>query len=221
VNLPVTPDALARLPSELAWVEKEYAPSGPVTLTHTYRKGAPGRETGATKRWTIQPLGMHGVCSLFPYPLEQVKGTIDVELVRCQGKHGQRDIDLDLAGVAGNRPVTIKGKVYGPREHCGVHVDIRGEDLLLDDSMYRALASLRGAVDVASQFMPEESRQLGLHERPMGKADIHAALRRPPGQRESEHVFTIRFHDTRVKYNQFPYPLEDVSGTLVIHPDHW
>jgi hypothetical protein len=33
--------------------------------------------------------------------------------------------------------------------------------------------------------------------------------------------YLIRFHDATVRYDVFPYPLEDVSGILDIQPGHW
>ena len=31
----------------------------------------------------------------------------------------------------------------------------------------------------------------------------------------------MAFHDTSLKYDLFPYPLEKVTGMLDIQPDHW
>jgi hypothetical protein len=216
-HLPVTPALLARLPEELSWIQQDYAPTGPVTVTHTYRRG-PGRPQA--RHWQIAPEGMTATCSHFPYPIDSVTGTVDVETAGAP----DRDIRIDLAGKAGGRPVRVCGTVRGPREASAVEVDVRGQDLLLDDRMFRALQKMDKAGNtarVAAQFLPEPSRLHGLAARPMGKADVHAALRRPLGQRQFQHVFTITFRDSAVQYDLFPYPLENVSGTLVLHRDHW
>src|SRR5262249_52586321 len=73
----------------------------------------------------------------------------------------------------------------------------------------------------ARQFLCDASRQQGLRKRPMGTADFQAAVRRKTGQRYIEKHYTVQFRDCAAKYDQFPYPLEGVSGTLYLHPDRW
>src|SRR5205807_9331517 len=75
-HVPITPAFLAQLPPELDWIQKEYAPAGPATITHTFRRGE-GRPR--TRHWTISAEGMSAVCSYFPYPVDQVYGTVEVE----------------------------------------------------------------------------------------------------------------------------------------------
>src|SRR5262249_44093539 len=97
--------------------------------------------------------------------------------------------------------------------------DIRGQDLALDDKVLRALPPQ--AIKAAMAFLPAKSRRLGLANHPMGMADFHAAIRRSPGQDRLGQRLTVSFQEAELEYDAFPYPLENVSGVLVVHPDHW
>jgi hypothetical protein len=55
----------------------------------------------------------------------------------------------------------------------------------------------------------------------MGRADVKVSIRRPRGQARFFNRYVVAFHDAAVKYDQFPYPLENVRGVLDIQPDHW
>jgi hypothetical protein len=211
-HLPVTAELMARLPDCLRWVQDDYAPTGSLSVTFTCRRG--GAPAPACKRWVFKPEGMTALCSYFPYPAEAVRGTVAVD-----ASSADLACTIDLAGSAGGQPITVRGKVVGPRASSEVEVDVRGTDLLLDHRVLRALPA--GSRKLALQFLPDDSRDLGLRARPMGKADFYAAIRRRRGRHRFENCYTIYFHDSALKYDLFPYPLEGVSGTLVIHPDHW
>ncbi len=214
-HLSITPELLAKLPAELDWVQKDYAPTGLLTIEHTYKRG---RDRPTKRHWSLQAEGMSAVCSHFPYPVQGARGTIEIETANAP----ERDFTFDLRGEAGGSPVSVSGTIRGPLATSAVQVDVRGKGLVLDDKLFTALQALgEDTVQVAAQFRPEASRRLGLRARPMGKADFHAALRRPLGEEKVHNVFTVDFREMAVKYDLFPYPLEDVSGTLVFHPDHW
>ena len=41
------------------------------------------------------------------------------------------------------------------------------------------------------------------------------------GHSEFQNRIVARFHDTKLTFNMFPYPVEQVAGVLDILPDHW
>jgi hypothetical protein len=214
-HLSVDDDALARLPEDLQWIKEDYSPRGTVTVLHNFRRGRGGP---AVKRWVVRAEGGRAVCKYFPYPVDGVTGEVEVDVARPQ----QRCVCLDLSGSAGGRPVSVRGTVRGPREARSVRVDVRGQGLVLDDKIMRALQRAHPrSHKVAQQFLPERCRGGGLRTHPMGKADFHAAIRCQAGEKRFQNIFTLTFRDTAVRYDLFPYPLEDVTGVLVIHPDHW
>jgi hypothetical protein len=215
-HLHIDAAVLGRLPENLDWIQKDYTPVGTVSLTHSFRRGA--GPTPVTRRWVIRPEGGRASCVYFPYPVTNVQGIIDVDVSRTP----ERNITLDLKGRAGPCPVTVTGNVIGPKATSEVQIDVRGQGLVLDEPVLKALASVTGDPSkIAEQFLPDRCRNGGIRHTSMGKADFHAAVHRPCGQTKMQNIFTVAFKEAAVKYDQFPYPLENVTGVLVLYPDHW
>jgi hypothetical protein len=211
-NLPATRAVSERLPDYLRFIEEDFSPGGAISFGYRYRKAGPGP---LVKEWTVEPQGMSGSFHEFPYPLRDVWGTIRLDT----SVPGFRNITLDLHGKAGERPAALRGHIRGPRSTSEVVLDITGNGIPLDDRLYRALDER--ALKIARQFIPADSRRLGLAARPMGQADVVAAIRRPMGQSEYRKRFTITFRQVRVLYDHFPLPLENVGGVLDLIGDHW
>jgi hypothetical protein len=210
-RLPMTAEVLARLPEDLRFLEAEYQPRGPVSVSYTYRRAGPGARP--LKEWVVRPEGMTGLCDVFPYPLEGVTGTVRLDTLAIP----LRNIRLDLHGMAGGRPVQVQGRIKGEKKTSEVALEIQASGLLLD---HRVMAALPPRVrQVAGQFLPKKSREVGLHEAPMGHGDVVAVIQRTPGQTQIRKKFTITFHGASVYYDQFPYDVEGVEGELVVHPD--
>ncbi len=217
-HLNITPTILDRFPEQLRFIRKDYSPAGPLSVHYTYRQAG---ESRLVKECLVEPEGMDACFDDFPYPLKQVRGKIRVDLRSLPGV----DVAMDLSAQAGGKPVTLKGSVKGDKKTPELYLDIRGSDVLLDDKIMDALSPDRPVVSriarVAQQFLPEQSRLRGLGVCPMGKADIQALIRRTPGQQKLDRRFTISFKDSSMKFDQFPYQLDKVSGVLIVHSDHW
>jgi hypothetical protein len=84
-----------------------------------------------------------------------------------------------------------------------------GENIPLDARLDAALVEERESQTIARAFHPQ------------GLADIRAHIRREAGHSKCSNEIIIRFHDASMRYDVFPYPVENVSGTLNIQPDHW
>ncbi len=54
-----------------------------------------------------------------------------------------------------------------------------------------------------------------------GKGDIKAFIRHKPGTNGFQNEYHVRFHDAAMRWDPFPYPLENVSGFLDIYPKYW
>ncbi|MFO0843658.1 MAG: AsmA-like C-terminal region-containing protein [Gemmataceae bacterium] len=211
-QLVVDDDLLARLPPDLHFIKEDFSPSGPCTIRYRYRRVglAP-----LVKEWVIEPHGMAGSYFDFPVPVRDVRGSIWLDTSRAP----LRSIRIDLSGLACDRPATLRGTIRGEKKTSEVVLDAAGKDVLLDDRIERAVPPRvrRGA----SQFYPARSRQHGLAAYPLGEADVSAEFRRGHGEEHLRKQFTLTFRKTSVLYDQFPYPLENVSGVLVLYPDHW
>lgn len=210
-RLPVTPLLLDRLPTPLKFFKDDFSPAGPLTLTYTFRRCTHGPHR---QEVLLRAEGMTGCYRGFPYPVERISGTLRADLARLP----HQDVLIDLAGYTGDRPVTVRGRLTGEKQTTEAAIDIEGRDVPLDGRLFTALPPR--AKRVAGQFLPDDSRRLGLDRCPMGRGDVVAHIRRLPS---GNYANTIRatLKDARVRYDEFPYPLENVSGKLVIYPDHW
>ena len=144
----------------------------------------------------------------FPYPLERMTGTLDMNLLT-------RLLEIDVTGHTGgglgiSRPVFIKGTWKGEGQQADGDIDIHGTDIALDEQLVSALPTA-----------PTNFQRLARGFNAVGKGDIKAHIRFEPGAREFRNQYHVRFHETFVRWDKFPYPLENVSGFLDIYPKHW
>jgi hypothetical protein len=210
LHVRATPDVLQRLPPFLAFIQHDFSPTGPVSVHYAYRREGPGPH----KLWRIDLEGVEGAYRRFKYPLRGVRGGI-----RVDASAQPVGITLDLTAETEGPPVTLHGVLKGGRKSDELHIEIRGQDVLLDDRILAALPP--DAQKTAQHFLSEPSRRRGLRERPMGRADFVAAIDRAAGSEDLQKNFTITFKDAAVEYDQLPIPWEHVSGVLRLHPDRW
>jgi hypothetical protein len=211
-HLAVTPELLAQLPGTCPDMGRDYSPSGPVSFDYSYSRNTEGQWR---KHWRVVPEGVAGEFICFRYPVESVTGVIDVDV----NSDKDNRVVVDLQGRAGGQPISLKGQTRGEKGKAGVDMVLEGRNIVLDHKVFRALPEK--SQDVARKFLPQASRQEGLHTRPMGLADLEVHIHRPRGHLKFANRFLITFHDAAVKYDLFPYPLSGVRGVLDIHPDHW
>lgn len=198
-HLTVCPELFARLPESLREIQEDYRPQGPVSLSVEVRR----RGGQWSRHCTLRPEEMTATFEKFPYPLERLTGTLVQELDPATGTDSLR---LDLVGYSADRPIHIRGTVQG-HNPAAVAVDIWGDNLPLDAKLEAAL--------------PPQYQKLAHAFHPTGKVDFVATIRRAPGETAFANRYIARFHDATVRYEVFPYPLEQVSGVLDILPDHW
>lgn len=216
-HLHVAAPCYDRLPPVCQHLWELYRPLGPVSLHYTYCRTAPERWR---KHWEIRPEGMSARFKHFPYPIETVTGKVEVDL---SSDHDDT-IQVNLAGRGGDRPVTVKGSVRGDQAN-EVDLVVAADDVPVDHELMRALPEK--SREVARTFLPTRSRELGLSRQPLGLiqpaglANIKVFIRRNRGRTEFANRYVIALHDASLRYNLFPYPLENVSGVLDIQPDHW
>lgn len=215
------PDSLQKMQQDLQQLQREFSPTGQATVTFSFRSESAG---DWSKTIVVQPEQASAEYEDFRYRLERITGTIRQE----SGAMKERLVKVDLVGYAGKQPVYVRGEVKGEKEKAAVNIDIWGHDILLEDRLLAAL--------------PKKYQDLARSFKPAGKANFKALIRRTPspasagmakaGQQQavseakSDHgqfhnQYTIAFHHATLCYNEFPYPLEDVSGVLDIQPDHW
>lgn len=192
------------LPEKLQKLNHDYEPNGPVNLAYHF-----ARVSGQWKKHCVIDVeDLTATYEKFRYPLEHMKGRLDQEIDHQQGIDR---LTVNLMGYAGTRPVKVEGTVVGEGPTAGVDVTISGDDLTIDEKL---LASLPGR--------PEHTTQdLARSFHPAGRIDFQAFVRKPLGTTKFQNRYLMRFHDASVRYDVFPYPLENVSGELDVLPDHW
>jgi hypothetical protein len=202
-NLMLTPELFDQLPDELKEVWEDYQPEGPASLSLTCEQDPAG---GWQRRCVIQPADLHAVCRYFPYALEHLQGTLEHE----SGSGREEVLKINLVGRSGPRPIHIKGDVRGPRGNRAVQVDLWGEDLPLDQKLLDALGKV-----------PGDYRRLVESFHATGRGNFRALIRREPGDAHFRNRILVFLHHVAARYDEFPYPLENVRGVLDIQPDHW
>jgi hypothetical protein len=100
----------------------------------------------------------------------------------------------------------VDGRLDRPDPCAAAELSIRGEDILIDDELYRGLGARYGWI----------RDQL----RPLGRIDVDLALHRSacigdePGTWRSE--TTVRFDDLSASYVGLPYPVDHLAGELIV-----
>jgi AsmA-like protein len=201
-HLRIAPDVYDKLPPQMAKICADFHPEGTMSLVSDVHQKAGRLNAG----YTVTLEGMSILFRDFPYPVYGVTGSLVF-----QDSGESPTVAVKLAGTAGKRPVKVEGRVFGEGlspevEHePGIHLDITGNDIPVDEV---GIAALKEAPQrVARQF------------KPTGLVDVSAELRRPAGTRAvprppmQNHIL-LRFHDATMCYEKFPYPVENVQGTL-------
>ena len=195
-----------KLPPAAKQVEDMLAPSGIATLHMELN-----REAGKLHRLLrIQPDGMNVTYSGFPYPLKNLRGTVE----HTSGIGEPDRIGLNLTAEGGGTNVNIDGTIINPGPHCDVNIKITGKNAVLDEQLISAIPG----------DSPAKIRRL----RPAALGDFVALIRqndevrRIHGPDEADNEFTIQVHKGSLNYIEFPYLMENLEGTLIIHtvPDH-
>ncbi|MBO0698765.1 MAG: hypothetical protein J2P46_10245 [Zavarzinella sp.] len=198
-DLVVGPDLFERLPPKFAEARNLFAPAGPADVTYEQRR----ERDGPVKRLVFRPKGMTAKYRGFPYPVDRIRGTVEAALV----EDGPRRYEVDLVGEAGGKPVTLKGRVTGGRER-DVDLVLTGSDIVLD----------KGLIDALPDDYPATVRRLN----PAASGDFTAKIRhnartrRDHGPEAFDNEFDIRVRTGSITYDDFPYPLRNLAGHLII-----
>ncbi|MCI0378421.1 MAG: AsmA-like C-terminal region-containing protein [Gemmataceae bacterium] len=202
-HLELTEELFARLPDKVRRLHPLFLPKGQGNLRISCARRA-GRwqplRTGAPSRITLYPDNLAVTYVKFPYPVQRVTGTVDLDLLT------QR-VEVEATVHAGARPVLVKGTWQGEGSEVAARFDIQGQEIPLDETLLAAL--------------PPHFEKWARSFHAAGKADVKAHLRHEPGAKEFHCEYHLRFADTAVKWDNFKYPLENVSGYLDIYPKHY
>src|SRR5262245_11588082 len=199
-DLLIGPELFERLPARFAEARALFAPAGPADVTYEQRR----ESTGIKKRLVFRAKGMTAKYREFPYPVDHIRGTIEAALA----DNAPSQYQVDLVAEGAGKPVTLKGRVVGGPDR-DVDLVLTGSDIVLDKTLIDAL--------------PEEYPALIRRFRPAATSDFtakwrhNARTRRDHGPGVFDNEFDIRIRTGTINYEDFPYPLRDLSGTLIVH----
>lgn len=186
----------ACLPESRQKVYDSLQPTGKVDLTVWVTYNA---RDGWNRESDLIARGCTVVHTKFPYLVEQIEGTI---------KHRGDMLDIAMRGVAGQRPITLVGRVKNPGPEAEAVFDIEGTSLPID-------GKLRAASPPAMQHSLDSLRLHGLF-------DGRIRISRPPGLNQKFTPFIVaRLRECSANPKCFSYAMTGVTGIVEGIGDDW
>jgi len=201
-HLKVTEELVARLPEKLRKMQDLFEARGlaAVHVHAAFKDGAWTRlANGEPSVASILPENMSACFEKFRYPLERIRGSVRQDLL-------SHKTEVDITAYASNCPIFIKGSWHGVADQARCGFDIVAGNIPIDPLLISALP-------------PTQQTRIAAFN-PSGQVDVKYHLRRDPGG-DFSHEYHLRVHDARMRWNDFPYALEDVSGIVDGYRDHW
>jgi len=199
-DIVLTPGIFELVPGAGDLIRDMFDPSGKLSLQFTFRK-VEGRNR---KRMVLEPAGMSARYRGFPYPLTNVRGRV----VHTSSGAELDLVEIDLKADGAQSTVDIRGTIRGMHPNADVQLQISGKNVVLDDDLINAMPD----------DQPALLKQLHASARGdfVGVIRHNEQIRRDYGPEAYANLFTITVHEAAMTYEQFPYPLEKMSGTLIV-----
>ncbi len=199
-NITVSPALFDMVPGPGELIREMFDPAGLMSMQFTYQRA----DGLSRKRMVLDPAGMSARYRGFPYPLKNVRGRV----IQTAGEGELDHVEIDLLADGAGSTVSIRGTIRGMHPNADVNLTIAGKNITLDDDLINA--------------MPDDQPALlrQLHARATGDFTAvikhNEQIRRDYGPEVFANLFTINVHDASMTYEQFPYPLEKMTGTLIV-----
>jgi hypothetical protein len=190
-HLTLSRELFEQLPPNMQQIHKDFKPNGPIGLTFKLER----RERWSSWRCIVQPEGISAEFVDFPYGLTGIHGKLE----QVTTSDGKDELQVGLTGNANGRIITIEGISAGAGDQSRLDLTIRGNGIILDGNLRRALGRHRGVVE---EFHPQ------------GSGNFVARIRRNPGDASTDFHVQVEFPKLAVCHDRFPYPLENLSGTV-------
>ena len=135
----------------------------------------------------------------FPYRVDRTVGTVT---------YRDGDVSMHLAGLAGGHPVHVEATLDAEAPGVPGTIEVRGEGMRIDDTLLAAL--------------PERNAEIVRKLRATGTFDFAFRHDRGPAfDRGFTNTLGIRLGRCAMAYAGFPYPLTNVTGSIVMEGSRW
>ena len=202
-HLPMTEDFFARLPEKIRKLYDTFQPSGLATLRLecARRDGEwTALSSGSPPKVALLPENMSVCFHRFPYPVDRLTGTVEMDLIT-------ELVHVDTSMYSGASPIFVKGTWQGQGIDADARFDIVANDIPVDEKLLKAL--------------PGTMQKVVCDFSATARGNMKAHIRHQPGAAEWGNEYHVYFTDGSVQWQEFPYPLERMTGYLDIYPHHW
>ncbi len=198
-------DAFKARTPQLDAVWKEFRPRGRVTVHATAARAA--RDAPIRSRVVVDCLDVALLYKNFQYPVDHVRG----HMVWAD----DRVIVTDMRTLVGGRSLTAKGTVDHPGLYAVANLEFQAEAVPIDKALLDA--------------MPPEVRTVLDDFKPTGTVrGTVSVIRTPPKTPDADPRGDVQV-DAFIDLNErcgmtwkgMPYPINNLTGRLEIHPDLW
>lgn len=207
LGLSLDNDLFARLTPAAQKIKTMFRPTGGVDIAVRFSRPDGGwrREVDVTP----QQLGIE--YEHFRYPITDLTGSLKkVTAGAVVGGRRTQAVDefrVAVAATAGGQRIAIDGRVAGDGPDPMVDLVIAGTAVPIDDKLISALPG-------------KYADELG-KLRATARGNFHIAVRREQGVNRLETTYRIWCYNGQVNHTQFPYPLRQVRGDIVIVINTW
>ncbi len=200
-HLDLSESLFHRLPPKLKKLQKAFRPTGPISIDIEIHQ----QNNLAKKKYTIFPEGLTAIYEEYPCPINQLRGKLEQNC--CQDAADR--LTIDLTGTIADQLVRIEGRIEGNDPTMNVDVRIHANGLPLDH---------QELIDGLPKPYPSWVRRL--HPSGIVDLDIHIEqndeIRKNYGEKEFNNCFIITIRNGTLDYDEFPFPLQQVHGALII-----
>ncbi len=134
----------------------------------------------------------------FPYRLQRGEGTIHLQ---------DNTLGIDLLAYSDTTPVRIDGTIENLGKDFTGKVVTQGEGLQINNKLLTA--------------MPPQTRRIIQSLHPRGTVDFYSEVGRTSSQQKVSKYIWIGVQQCAMKYDKFPYPIENIRGTIEGENDQW
>jgi hypothetical protein len=193
----------ARLPDKIRNLHTMFKPHGPTTI-HVALARHEGQwgplASGEPSQVSLRPEGVSLKFEGFPYPLHRASGSVDYNILN---KH----VEVDMTAFASEQKILLWGHWTGEGPQADVQFEFKGHGIPIDENLLRAL--------------PSDLQAFVRSFHATGKINVNALILHKPEVGQYENQYHVSFHDASIRWENFPYPLQGVSGVLDIYPKFW